>query len=113
MILRLDRLMGDLPKDREVSQVWNGQHSEDGQALEVVDGPPQGGTVPDLEEEQQLTSPVGPDPNDPDPDLMAHYAKKLLGDNLAEVKPDGTKFGGSARGKRGNAQSRGGRVRRA
>lgn len=33
---------------KEVSAVWTGTHPEDGKALEVVDGPPDGGNLADL-----------------------------------------------------------------
>ncbi|MEJ7811402.1 MAG: manganese catalase family protein [Gemmatimonadaceae bacterium] len=61
---------------REMAQIWNGPHPEDGQELEVVDGPPEGATPPDLDAEPQLTAPFGPDM---DPDMLKHYAKKLFG----------------------------------
>ncbi|HYW13622.1 MAG TPA: manganese catalase family protein [Longimicrobium sp.] len=65
------------PNDyKEIVQIWNGPHPEDGSELVVEDGPPEGHTPPNLEEEPQLTSPVGPDM---DPDMMAHFAKKLFG----------------------------------
>ena len=31
---------------RGISQIWRGQHPEDGTDLRVVDGPPEGGRVP-------------------------------------------------------------------
>jgi Mn-containing catalase len=61
---------------KEIVQIWNGPHPEDGQELTVQDGPPEGHTPPDLPEEPQLTSPVGPDM---DPEMLAHFAKKLFG----------------------------------
>jgi Mn-containing catalase len=65
------------PNDyREVVQIWNGPHPEDGSELTVQDGPPEGAPPPDLPEEPQLTSPLGPDM---DPDMIAHFAKKLFG----------------------------------
>jgi Mn-containing catalase len=69
---------------REIIQIWNGEHPEDGQPLQVVDGPPEGGAVPDLEKEPQLASPVGPDASDPDPEMIAHYARRIFGENLGE-----------------------------
>jgi Mn-containing catalase len=33
---------------REIAKIWRGTHPDDGQPLEVVDGPPRGGRVPDL-----------------------------------------------------------------
>lgn len=65
------------PNDyKEVVQIWNGPHPEDGSELTVQDGPPEGAPPPDLPEEPQLTSPLGPDM---DPDMIAHFAKKLFG----------------------------------
>ena len=49
------------PNDyKEISQIWTGSHPEDGSTLRVVDGPPEGGRVPNHPEEPQLTAPVGP-----------------------------------------------------
>ena len=62
---------------RQITEVWTGFHPEDGSRLEVVDGPPEGGSVPDLDEEPQLTAPMGPD--GPDPEMLAEYAKRLFG----------------------------------
>src|SRR5688572_18513207 len=45
---------------RRVGEIWNGPHPDDGQELEVQDGPPEGAVPPDLDAEPQLTSPVGP-----------------------------------------------------
>jgi Mn-containing catalase len=65
------------PNDyKEIVQIWNGPHPEDGSELTVQDGPPEGFDPPNLDEEPQLTSPVGPDM---DPDMIAHFAKKLFG----------------------------------
>ncbi len=65
------------PNDyKEIVEIWNGPHPEDGSELVVEDGPPEGHTPPNLEAEPQLTSPVGPDM---DPDMLAHFAKKLFG----------------------------------
>jgi len=46
---------------RRVGEIWNGVHPEDGSELEVIDGPPEGAPVPDLEMEPQLAAPFGPD----------------------------------------------------
>ncbi|WP_031407203.1 manganese catalase family protein [Geobacillus vulcani] len=35
---------------REIARIWQGTHPSDGQPLEVVEGAPQGGTIPDLDE---------------------------------------------------------------
>jgi Mn-containing catalase len=73
------------PNDyREIAQVWTGEHPEDGQPLEVRDGPPEGAPVPDLEAEPQLTAPTGPDLGVPDPEIITHYARKLFGDGAAK-----------------------------
>ena len=61
---------------REISQIWNGVHPEDGQPLEVRGGVPEGATPHDLEEEPQLTAPVGPDI---DPELFSDVARRLFG----------------------------------
>jgi Mn-containing catalase len=46
------------PEDyRELAQVWNGPHPEDGQELVVEDAIPEGTPPPDLEEQPQLTAP--------------------------------------------------------
>ena len=64
------------PEDyRQVNQIWNGTHPEDGSALRVVDGPPEGGPVPDLPAEPQLTAPDG----GMDPGLFQEIAKRLFG----------------------------------
>lgn len=76
------------PNDyRRLSEVWNGPHPEDEQPLEVRDGPPEGGSVPDLEEEPQLTAPDGPDAESLDPDMLAHYAKKIFGSSALDSEP--------------------------
>jgi Mn-containing catalase len=65
------------PNDyREISKIWKGKHPEDGSTLEVQDGPPEGGTVPDLPIEPQLSAPIGPDIN---PEMFAEVAKKVFG----------------------------------
>ena len=65
------------PNDyREISQSWRGPHPEDGQPLEVKDGPPEGAAPPDLDEEPQLTAPAGPDL---DTAMLKDYAKRLFG----------------------------------
>jgi Mn-containing catalase len=69
---------------RRVGEVWNGEHPEDGQPLEVVDGPPEGAAPPDLEAEPQLTSPVGPDPSDLDPQMLEEYARRIFGPDIKD-----------------------------
>ena len=60
----------------EVDKVWNGTHPEDGSTLRVQVGPPEGFTPPDLDEEPQLTAPLGPDI---DQGMFTDIAKKLFG----------------------------------
>jgi len=60
---------------KQVNQIWNGTHPEDGSELRVVDGPPEGAPPPDLEEEPQLTAPDG----GMDPGLLQEIAKRLFG----------------------------------
>jgi Mn-containing catalase len=61
---------------REISQIWNGVHPEDGQPLEVRDGVPEGAAPNDLDEEPQLTAPIGPDI---DAAMFSDVAKRLFG----------------------------------
>lgn len=70
---------------QRLAEIWNGEHPEDGQQLEVQDGPPKGAVPPDLEAEPQLTAPVGPDPSDLDPQMLEDYAKRIFG---AGIKDD-------------------------
>lgn len=65
------------PNDyREITKIWNGPHPEDGGELIVQDGPPEGFDPPELPEEPQLTSPLGPDI---DHEMFKDIAKKLFG----------------------------------
>ena len=57
---------------RQVSQVWNGPHPEDGSELVVEDAIPSGFAPPDLDEEPQLTAPGI------DPALIAEVAGRLF-----------------------------------
>jgi Mn-containing catalase len=61
---------------RQISKIWQGAHPEDGSALRVVDGPPEGFAPPDLDDEPQLTAPVGPDL---DPSMLKDIARKVFG----------------------------------
>jgi Mn-containing catalase len=61
---------------REIGKIWQGSHPEDGSALKVQDGPPEGFTPPDLPDEPQLTAPIGPDL---DPVFLAEVAKRVYG----------------------------------
>ena len=64
------------PEDyRQIAQIWTGTHPEDGSPSRVVDGPPEGGPVPDLEPEPQLTAPTG----DVDPGFLQEVARRLFG----------------------------------
>jgi Mn-containing catalase len=62
---------------RQISQIWKGAHPKDESELRVVDGPPDGGPVPEHPEEPQLTSPIGPDGIDKG--LLADVAARLFG----------------------------------
>jgi Mn-containing catalase len=67
------------PEDyRGISEIWNGPHPEDESELVVQDGPPEGAVPPDLEEEPQLTAPLGPD-SEIDPGMFADVATRLFG----------------------------------
>ncbi len=59
---------------QQAGLIWNGNHPEDGQPLEVVFGAPDGFTPPDLEEEPQFTAPGA---DDYDPDMFKDIAAKL------------------------------------
>jgi Mn-containing catalase len=56
-----------------VTEVWNGEHPEDGSPLRVENEIPEGAPPPDLPEEPQLTAPGV------DPELIAEMAKRLFG----------------------------------
>jgi Mn-containing catalase len=45
----------------QFDQIWNGPHPEDGSELSVQPASNEGATPPDLDEEPQLTAPLGPD----------------------------------------------------
>jgi hypothetical protein len=47
-----------------------------------VDGPPEGGPVPEHEEEPQLTSPIGPDGIDQG--MLADIANRLFGKSVTK-----------------------------
>lgn len=80
--LRLYRFSPDDYK--RVGEIWNGPHPEDGQMVQVIDGPPEGAVPPDLEAEPQLAAPQGPDAEYTDPDMLLHYAKSIFGRDLAD-----------------------------
>jgi Mn-containing catalase len=70
------------PNDyRDISKIWNGPHPEDGSELRVVDGPPDGGPVPEHPVEPQLGAPLGPEGIDPD--MLKDVAARLFGKDLA------------------------------
>src|SRR5688572_23552219 len=69
---------------RRIGEIWNGPHPDDGQELEVQDGPPEGAVPPDLDAEPQLTSPVGPDPSDLDPVMLEEYARRIFGPDIKD-----------------------------
>lgn len=56
---------------KEIGQIWNGPHPEDGSPLRVEEGIPAGAPPPNLEEEPQLTAPGI------DPALLADIASRL------------------------------------
>ena len=61
------------PEDyRELDQIWNGPHPEDGQELIVKDETPEGASWPELEDEPQLSAPGAIDP-----EMIKHFAKIL------------------------------------
>ena len=64
---------------KEVGAIWNGPHPEDGSELRVQDASNEGFTPPDLEEEPQLTAPIGPDI---DPEMFKDVATKLFGSGV-------------------------------
>lgn len=70
----LHRIMFRFSPDdyRQLGQVWNGQHPEDGSELIVEDAIPVGAPPPDLDEEPQLTAPGI------DPELLADMAKRVF-----------------------------------
>src|SRR5688500_2067948 len=61
---------------KQITEIWTGEHPEDGSPLRVEDGPPEGFDPPDLPAEPQLTAPIGPDI---DPDMFTWASKKLFG----------------------------------
>jgi len=57
---------------QQLDKIWNGPHPEDGSELMVVDEIPPGAPWPDLDEEPQLSSPGGIDP-----DMLKFFAAAL------------------------------------
>ena len=72
----------------QVGEIWNGPHPEDGSELRVEDASNEGATPPDLEEEPQLTAPIGPDI---DPEMFKDVANKLFGRDA--MSPPGKRNG--------------------
>ena len=68
-----------------MGEIWNGPHPEDGSPLHVEDASNEGFTPPDLDEEPQLTAPLGPDI---DADVFKDVASRLFG---ADITNGGTK----------------------
>lgn len=68
------------PEDfREIEQIWNGEHPEDGSPLTVSDEMPAGFEPPDLDEEPQLTAPLGPDI---DLEMFEDMSKLVMGKKI-------------------------------
>ncbi len=59
---------------QKAGMVFNGNHPEDGQPLEVIFGTPQTFAIPDLDEEPQLNAPGA---DDYDMDMFKDVAKKM------------------------------------
>ncbi len=62
---------------KEIAQIWKGPHPEDGSPLRVVDGPPEGGAMPNHPVEPQLTAPLGEDAMDPG--MLKELAGRIFG----------------------------------
>jgi Mn-containing catalase len=56
----------------QLTEIWKGQHPEDGSELEVRNELPPGFPCPNLPEEPQLCA-----PGEMDPDVLKFYSKKL------------------------------------
>lgn len=74
----LHRIMFRFSPDdyRQMAQVWNGPHPEDGSELVVEDAIPVGAPPPDLPEQPQLTAPGM------EPGMIEEIAKRLFGNSL-------------------------------
>ena len=64
---------------RQIEQIWNGDHPEDGLPLVVEDGIPEGVPTPDLDPEPQLTAPLGPDI---DGEVFKDVAERMFGKDV-------------------------------
>jgi Mn-containing catalase len=84
---------------RQISQIWNGPHPEDGMDLTVEDGPPEGAVPPDLDPEPQLTAPDGPDAGDIDPEMIEDYARRIFGPDIRDDIKRRKDGNGAKRGK--------------
>ncbi len=62
---------------KEIAQIWKGPHPEDGSPLRVVDGPPEGGAMPNHPVEPQLTAPLGEEAMDPG--MLKELAGRIFG----------------------------------
>lgn len=58
---------------KDIDKIWTGTHPEDGQPVQVVDGPPEGAPAPLLPEEPQTGAPSF------DPELLASISKRVMG----------------------------------
>ena len=65
-------------------EIWNGPHPEDESELRVEVGSPEGFDPPDLDEEPQLTAPIGPDI---DADMFRDVAVRLFPEMSPRKKP--------------------------
>jgi Mn-containing catalase len=61
---------------RQIEQIWSGPHPEDGKPLIVKDGVPRGFEPPELDDEPQLTAPLGPEM---DEEMFKDVAERLFG----------------------------------
>jgi len=68
----------------QAGEIWNGTHPEDGSPLKVQVGAPEGAAPPDLDEEPQLTAPVGPDI---DPEMFRDVAVRMFPEMDRKRKP--------------------------
>jgi Mn-containing catalase len=82
---------------KEVGAIWNGSHPEDGSELRVQEASNEGFTPPDLDEEPQLTAPIGPDI---DPEMFKDVATKLFGAGVMAKAGKGNGKTKSAKSKR-------------
>ncbi len=80
---------------QRINEIWNGTHPEDGSLLSVMDAMPEKGFAPpDLDEEPQLTSPLGPDI---DSQMFGDVAKKLFGADAMQPRAAAAKKAGASK----------------